>query len=51
LNIAGDYLKEEARHDYQSQGMIFAIITITVALPLINNVQALIEFVRAITSH
>jgi hypothetical protein len=50
-NIAGDYLKDEARHDFQSEGTLFAIITITAALPLINNMHALIEFVRAITSH
>jgi hypothetical protein len=49
--MAGDYLKDEARHDFQSEGTLFAIITITAALPLINNVHALIEFVRAITSH
>jgi hypothetical protein len=49
--ISGDYLKDEARHDFQSEGTLFAIITITAALPLINNVHALIEFVRAITSH
>jgi len=49
--IAGDYLKDEARHDFQIEAMLFAIITITAALPLINNVHALIEFVRAITSH
>jgi hypothetical protein len=49
--IAGDYLKDEARHDFQSEGMLFAVITITAALPLISNVHALIEFVRAITSH
>ena len=49
--IAGDYLKDEARHDFQSEGILFAVIAITVALPLINNVHALIEFVRAITSH
>jgi hypothetical protein len=49
--IAGDYLKDEARHDFQSEGMLFAVIAITAALPLINNVHALIEFVRAITSH
>ena len=49
--IAGDYLKDEARHDFQSKSTLFAIITITAALPLINNVHALIEFVRAITSH
>ena len=49
--IAGDYLKDEARHDFQSEGMLFAVITVTAALPLINNVHALIEFVRALTSH
>jgi hypothetical protein len=49
--IAGDYLKDEARHDFQSEGTLFAIITITAALPLINNVHALIGFMRAITSH
>ena len=48
--IAGDYLKDEARHDFQSEGTLFAIITITAALSLINNVHALIELVRAITS-
>ena len=49
--IADGYLKDEARHDFQSEGMLFAVITVTAALPLINNVHALIEFVRAITSH
>ena len=49
--IAGDNLKDEARHNFLSEGTFFAIITITAALPLINNVHALIEFVRAITSH
>jgi hypothetical protein len=49
--IAGGYLKDEARHDFQSEGMLFAVIAITAALPLMNNVHALIEFVRAITSH
>jgi hypothetical protein len=49
--IADGYLKDEARHDFQTEGTLFAIITITAALPLINNVHALIEFVRAITSH
>jgi len=50
-NIAGDYLKNKARHDFQSEGMLFAFISVTAALPLINNVHALIEFVRAISSH
>jgi len=38
--IAGDYFKHEARQDFRSE-----------ALPLINNLRALIEFVRAISSH
>jgi hypothetical protein len=50
-NIAGDYLRDEARHDFQSEAMFFAFIAITAALSLINNLQALIEFVRAITPH
>jgi hypothetical protein len=50
-NIAGDYLRDEARRDFQSEAVLFAFITITAALPLISNVHALIEFVRAITSH
>jgi hypothetical protein len=49
--IAGDYLEDEARHDFQSEAMLFAFISVTAALPLINNVHALIEFVRAISSH
>lgn len=50
-NIAGDYFKDEARHDFWSEATLFAFITITAALPLMNNVHALIEFVRAISSH
>jgi hypothetical protein len=48
-NIASDYFKHEARHDFWSEATLFAFITITAALPLINNLHALIEFVRAIT--
>jgi hypothetical protein len=50
-NIAGNYLKDEARHDFWSEGTLFLVITITAALPLMNNLHALIEFMRAITSH
>ena len=49
-NITGDYFKREARYDFRSEAALFAIITVTAALPLINNLHALIEFVRAITS-
>jgi hypothetical protein len=50
-NIAGDYLKDEARRDFWSEATLFVFITITAALPLMNNLHALIEFVRAINSH
>lgn len=50
-NIAGNYLKDEARHAFWSEAALFAVITVTTALPLMNNLHALIEFVRAITSH
>jgi hypothetical protein len=50
-NIGADYLRNEARHDYQREAIFFGLITITTALPLISNVHALIEFMRAITSH
>ena len=50
-NIADNYLKDEARHDFWSEAALFAVITVTAALPLMNNLHALIVFVRAITSH
>jgi hypothetical protein len=50
-NIASNYLKAEARHDFQTEAILFAFISITAALPLINNVHALIEFVRAMSSN
>jgi len=49
-NIAGNYLKDEAPHDFRREATLFALITITAALPLINNLHALIEFLRAVTA-
>jgi hypothetical protein len=48
-NIGGDYFKYEARHDFWSEAVLFGVITLTAALPLMNNLHALIEFVRALT--
>ena len=50
-NIAGNYLKDEARHDFWTEATLFAFIAITAALALMNNLHVLIEFMRAITSH
>ena len=49
--ISGDYFKNEARRDFRSEAALFALFTITASLPLINNMHALIEFLRAISSH
>jgi hypothetical protein len=49
-NIANNYLKDEARHDFRTEAIFFAFISVTAALLLINNVHALIEFMRAITA-
>ena len=48
-NIGGDYFKYEARHDFWSEAVLFGFITLAAALPLMNNLHALIQFVRAIT--
>ena|SRR5215471_8257686 len=50
-NIAANYFKDEARHDFRTEAMLFAFITATAALPLMNNLHVLIQFVRAITFH
>jgi len=49
--IADDYFKDEARRDFRSEVALFALFTMTAALALINNMHALIEFMRAISSH
>ena len=48
-NIGGDYFKYEARHDFWSEAVLFGFITLTAALPLMNNLHALIQLVRATT--
>lgn len=50
-NIAGDYLKNEARHDFLGEAALFAVVVVTAFLPLISNAHALMEFVRAIGNY
>ena len=47
-NITGDYLKNEARHDFLGEAALFAVVVITAFLPLISNAHAVMGFVRAI---
>lgn len=50
-NIGAHYFKDEARHDFHTEAVLFVFITVTAALPLMNNLHVLIQFARAITSH
>jgi hypothetical protein len=49
-NITGDYLKNEARHDFLGE-VAFAVVVFTAFLPLISNAHALMGFVRAIGNY
>jgi hypothetical protein len=50
-NITGDYLKNEARHDFLGEAALFAVVVLTAFLPLISNAHALMGFVRAIGNY
>ena len=50
-NISGDYLKNEARHDFWAEAVLWAVLTLTASLPLISGAHAVIEFIRAIGSY
>lgn len=47
-NISSDYFKTEAARDFVTEAAVFALITLTAAIPVINNLQAMAHFVRAI---
>ena len=48
LSISNGYFKNEARHDFVSEAAYFAIIVITTALPMLSNVHAMADFIRAV---
>jgi hypothetical protein len=50
-NITGDYLKNEARHDFLGEAALFAVVVFTAFLPLISNSHALMGFVRALGNY
>jgi hypothetical protein len=50
-NITGDYYKSEARLDFWGEASLWAVLALTAFLPLISNAHAVMEFVRAISSH
>ena len=49
-NISGEYFRREARGEFQREFIAFAAIVVTAAIPLLSNVHALADFLRAIGS-
>ena len=47
-NISGEYLRTEARYEFRVEAAAFVAIIITAAIPILNNMHALADFLRAI---
>jgi hypothetical protein len=48
-NISSDYFETEAGREFAGEATLFAMIVLTVAVPLLHNLQAITDFVRAIS--
>jgi hypothetical protein len=49
-NISGEYFRNEARCEFQLEVIAFAAIVVTAAVPILSNMHALADFLRAIGS-
>lgn len=49
-NISGEYFRNEARNEFQLEMTAFAAIVVTAAIPILSNLHALADFLRAIGS-
>jgi hypothetical protein len=47
-NISGEYFRHEARGEFCTELIAFAAIAVTAVIPLLSNVHALADFLRAI---
>ena len=47
-NISGEYFRNEARNEFCIEALAFLAIAVTAAIPILNNMHALADFVRAI---
>ena len=46
--ISQDYFKKEARHSFAGEAALFSVIVLTVAVPLLQNANAVVHLVRSI---
>ena len=49
-NISGEYFRNEARNEFRVEAVAFVAIIITAAIPILNNMHALADFLGAITT-
>jgi len=47
-SISQDYFKDEARQNYVGEAILFGVIVLSAALPLLDNARALVEMVRSL---
>ena len=47
-NISGEYFRNEARNEFQLEMTAFAAIILTATIPILSNLHALADFLRAI---
>ena len=49
-NISGEYFQNEARNEFHIEAVAFVAIVVTSAIPILNNMHALADFLRAISN-
>src|SRR5437016_4185762 len=49
-NISGEYFRHEARNEFHIEAAMFVALVITAAIPILNNLHALADFLRAISN-
>ena len=47
-NISGEYFRNEARNEFHIEAVAFVAIVVTAAIPILNNMHALADFLRVI---
>ena len=49
-NISGEYFRNEARNEFRLEAVAFVAIIITAAIPILNNMHAVADYLGAITT-
>ncbi|PYI76351.1 MAG: hypothetical protein DMF04_08585 [Verrucomicrobia bacterium] len=49
-NISGEYFRTEARNEFRAEAVAFVAIIVTAVIPILNNMHALADFLRAVGS-